>query len=181
MCFKRFLRYGNFAYSEYFCSRLLWASSRRLARKMRTRIQSAKRFGREDERIGHQRMKKAPHSRCFILWWPIRESNPSFQRERLASWPLDQWAIALCLNIIPQRAAHCKCFFNFLALFVRFLSFVQKWMDFNAVFRQNRQNKDSCFIFCISKTMLSLVSLAKMNQWLIKNFFFSCQLMADMI
>ena len=26
-------------------------------------------------------------------WWPVRESNPCFQRERLASWPLDQRAI----------------------------------------------------------------------------------------
>ena len=33
--------------------------------KMRTRIQNARRFGRKDERMGHRRMKKAPHSRCF--------------------------------------------------------------------------------------------------------------------
>ena len=33
--------------------------SRRFARKMRTRIQNTRRFGREDERMGHHRTKKS--------------------------------------------------------------------------------------------------------------------------
>ena len=107
---------------------------RRLWRRMRTRIQSAMRFGRGDERMGHQRMKKAPHSRCFILWWPIRESNPSFQRERLASWPLDQWAIALRLNSISQRKLNCNPFFYILVPFCVFSFFCSKTGAFWGLF-----------------------------------------------
>ena len=44
------------------------ASTPIFERRMRTRIQNTKRFGQEDERMGHQRMKKAPRLRCFILW-----------------------------------------------------------------------------------------------------------------
>ena len=43
------------------------------------------------ERISKK--KKEHYCAPFSFWWPVRESNPCFQRERLASWPLDQRAV----------------------------------------------------------------------------------------
>ena len=48
---------------------------------------------------------------CFY-WWPVRESNPCSQRERLVSWPLDQRAIVWCLNIIAYFNVNVNTFFE---------------------------------------------------------------------
>ena len=73
---------------------------------------------------GWQKQKKTRKSRLFCFWWPIRESNPSFQRERLASWPLDQWAILTTALLLYHTFFEIATpFLNFFYFFCFFLSF----------------------------------------------------------
>ena len=61
----------------------------------------------------------------LFFWWPVRESNPCFQRERLASWPLDQRAVSWRLGYYSIRILFCQVlferFFVFLKIFCKYI------------------------------------------------------------
>ena len=75
-----FVKNGNFAYGEYFCSRLMWASSRRLAHKMRTHA-----FAKQTPcRLSTRCQNKIPH----LTVWDFCFGDPnSALNEQISSMP----------------------------------------------------------------------------------------------